>query len=310
MVYQQSRAVLRQEGLAASKKLGQNFLVHRHTAARIAGLAGLNREDTVVEVGVGLGALTAPLAEDAGQVIGLEADSGLVRLHEERQDLSGNVRLLHQDVLKADFSELAALCGGRLKIVANLPYSISSPFLFKLIEEQERIDFAVVMLQKELAERLLARPNSKEYGAPTVLLAACADVALLMKLGPDEFHPRPRVESLLVRLSFQPVPERVRRLGAFDRLLLKRIVSAAFGQRRKTLSNSLAAAGRLPKEGLTACLAAAGLSQAARAEQLTLEDFVRLAGAMAAAAAAGIPAGAGCGFHTNQLQEQAPVPAL
>jgi 16S rRNA (adenine1518-N6/adenine1519-N6)-dimethyltransferase len=286
MVYQQSKMVLRQEGLAASKKLGQNFLVHRHTAERIAGLAGLRKEDIVVEVGVGLGALTAPLAEAAGQVIGLEADSGIVRLHEERQDLPGNVRLLHQDVLKADFSVLAAECGGRLKIVANLPYSISSPFLFKLIEEQERIDFAVVMLQKELAERLLARPRTKEYGAPTVLLAACADIKSLMKLGPEEFHPRPKVDSLVVRLSFHPVPERVRRLSGFDRELFRRIVSAAFGQRRKTLSNSLAAASLLPKKELEACFAAAGLSPAARAEQLALEDFINLAKIISSAGAA------------------------
>ena len=276
MFYQKSRAVLRQQGLAASKKLGQNFLVHQQTAEQIADLAGLSKEDTVVEVGVGLGALTAPLAAAAGQVIGLEADSGIVRLHEEQQDLPANVRLLHQDVLKADFRALASEFG-RLKIVANLPYSISSPFLFKLIDAPEAIDFAVVMLQKELAQRLLTQPACKEYGVPTVLLAACADVELLLELGPEEFHPRPKVDSLLLRLIFQPVPERVRQLGGFDRSLLKRIVSAAFGQRRKTLSNSLTAAGLLPKKVLLDGLAAAALSPSARAEQLSLEDFVRLA---------------------------------
>ncbi|WP_417913428.1 16S rRNA (adenine(1518)-N(6)/adenine(1519)-N(6))-dimethyltransferase RsmA, partial [Candidatus Electronema sp. TJ] len=232
MFYQRSKTVLRQEGLAASKKLGQNFLVHRHTAECIADLAGLSKDDTAVEVGVGLGALTKPLAEAAGHVIGLEADSGIIRLHEERGGLPENVRLIHQDVLKADFAALAELCGGRLKIVANLPYSISSPFLFKLIEERERVAFALVMLQKELAERLLAQPRTKAYGAPTVLLAACAAAEAVMEIGPDEFHPRPKVDSLLVRLSFHPEPERVRRLGAYDRELLRRIVSAAFGQRR------------------------------------------------------------------------------
>lgn len=280
MVYQKSKAVLRQEGLAASKKLGQNFLVHQYTAERIAELASLRKEDTVVEVGVGLGALTTPLAEAAGQVIGLEADSGIVRLHTERHDLPANVRLIHQDVLKADFCALAAEFG-RLKIVANLPYSISSPFLFKLIEDSAGIDFAVVMLQKEFAERLLAQPKTKDYGAPTVLLAACATVERLMELRPEEFHPQPKVDSLLLRLVFQPVPERVRQLGDFDRTLLKRVVSAAFGQRRKTLSNSLAAAALLPKEDLLACFAEAGISPSARAEQLSLEDFVRLANLIA-----------------------------
>ena len=280
MFYQKSKSVLRQEGLAASKKLGQNFLVHRHTAECIADLAGLSKDDTVVEVGVGLGALTKPLAEAAGHVIGLEADSGIIRLHEERGGLPDNVRLVHQDVLKADFAALAELCGGRLKIVANLPYSISSPFLFKLIEERERIDVVLVMLQKELAERLLAGPQTKAYGAPTVLLAACAATEAVMEIGPDEFHPRPKVDSLLLRLTFHPEPERVRRLGAYDRELFRRIVSAAFGQRRKTLLNSLSAAGLGGKDELAACIAAASLSSSDRAERLTLEDFVRLARAM------------------------------
>lgn len=280
MFYQKSKSVLRHEGLAASKKLGQNFLVHRHTAECIVDLARLSKDDTVVEVGVGLGALTGPLAEAAGQVIGLEADSGIIRLHEERGGLPDNVRLIHQDVLKADFTALAALCGGRLKIVANLPYSISSPFLFKLIEERERIDFVLVMLQKELAERLLAKPLTKEYGAPTVLLATCATTEAVMEIGPDEFHPRPKVDSLLLRLTFHPVPERVRRLGDFDRELFRRIVSAAFGQRRKTLLNSLSAAGLGNKDELAACFAAAGLASSDRAERLTLEDFICLTAAM------------------------------
>ncbi|WP_417909111.1 16S rRNA (adenine(1518)-N(6)/adenine(1519)-N(6))-dimethyltransferase RsmA [Candidatus Electronema sp. PJ] len=279
MFYQKSKNVLKQQGLAASKKLGQNFLVHKHTAEQIADLAGLCKEDTVLEVGVGLGALTGPLAANAGQVIGLEMDSGIIRLHEEKKDLPDNVRLLHQDVLTADFQALAENYG-RLKIVANLPYSISSPFLFKLIEHSELIDFAVVMLQKELAARLLAQPGTKEYGAPTVLLAACANIKLLLEIGPEEFHPQPKVDSLLVRLSFQPMPERVQRLGAFDRQLLKRIVSAAFGQRRKTLFNGLAAAALASKEDLAACIAAAKLPPAVRAEQLRLEDFVCLARAM------------------------------
>ncbi|CAK8716413.1 MAG: dimethyladenosine transferase [Candidatus Electronema aureum] len=276
MFYQRSKTVLRQQGLAASKKLGQNFLVHKHTAEHIADLADLSKEDTVIEVGVGLGALTGPLAERAGQVIGLEMDSGIIRLHEKKQDLPNNVRLLHQDVLTADFSALAEEYG-QLKIVANLPYSISSPFLFKLIEHSELIDSAVVMLQKEVAARLLAQPGTKDYGAPTVLLAACATVELLLEIGPEEFHPQPKVDSLLVRLVFHPVPERVRKLDPFDQQMLKRIVSAAFGQRRKTLFNGLAAAALASKEELAACIAAAGLAPAVRAERLSLEDFVHLA---------------------------------
>ena len=217
-MYQNSKAVLKQQGLAASKKLGQNFLTHRHTAKRIVDLADIGKQDVVVEVGVGLGALTVPLAEAAAQVIGLEADSGIIRLHEEQRDLPDNVRLLHRDVLEADFEELAELCGGRLKIVANLPYSISSPFLFKLIEQQGLIDYAVVMLQKEVAQRLTATPGTKAYGVPTVLLATCAVVKTLMRVAPEEFHPRPKVDSVVVRISFLPEGGR---FGPIDYTLLK-----------------------------------------------------------------------------------------
>ena len=283
MVYRKSSALLKKQGLAASKKLGQNFLVHEHTAERIVDFAQLSREDTVVEVGVGLGALTRPLAETAGRVLGLEADSGIIRLHEEQQNLPAHVRLLHQDVLRADFKELVHLSGGnRLKIIANLPYSISSPFLFTLIEQHDLIDFAVVMLQKEVALRLLAQPGSKEYGVPTVMLATVAAVKMLMQVGPEEFYPRPKVDSAVIRLSFHPLPERAAALGNFDRRLLRTVVNSAFGQRRKTLLNGLSSAGLLGKDRLKECIAEAGLVPAVRAERLSLEEFVRLAQAIRA----------------------------
>ncbi|MCI5126383.1 MAG: ribosomal RNA small subunit methyltransferase A [Candidatus Electrothrix sp. AR5] len=278
MVYQKSRILLKKQGLSASKKLGQNFLVHQHTAERIVDFAELSKEDTVLEVGVGLGALTGPLAEAAGQVLGLEADSGIIRLHEEQGNLPDNVRLIHQDVLKTDFNELVRLSGGkRLKIIANLPYSISSPFLFKLIEHHDLIDFVVVMLQKEVALRLLAQPGTKAYGVPTVMLETVATVKMLMQVGPEEFHPRPKVDSAVIRLSFHPLPERAAALGVFDRKLLKTIINNTFGQRRKTLLNGLAATGLLSKDELRACVAEAELLPTVRAEQLTLEEFVRLA---------------------------------
>ncbi len=276
MVYQNTKSLLKDQGLAPAKKLGQNFLVHRHTADRIVALAGVTAEDTVLEIGVGLGALTTPLAETAARVIGLEADSGIIRMHKEQGTLPENVRLIHQDVLKADFSELASMSGGRLKIIANLPYSISSPFLFKLIEHHDFIDFAVVMLQKEVALRLLAEPGSKQYGAPTVLLSSCAEAEMLMQVKPDEFHPRPKVDSAVIGLFFHPTPKRVLNIGTIDYPLLKKVVRGAFGQRRKTLLNALTATGLLDKHQFADCIAAVGLAPSIRAERLTLEDFVRL----------------------------------
>lgn len=281
MVYQKTKTVLKKQGLAPAKKLGQNFLVHRHTAERIVELAGITRKDTVLEIGVGLGALTGPLAEAAGQVIGMEADSGIIRFHRQQKSLPENVQLIHQDVLKADFDKLADNTGGRLKILANLPYSISSPFLFKLIKHHESIDFAVVMLQKEVALRLLAKPSTKEYGVPTVLMGSCAEIQLLMQVKPEEFHPRPKVDSAVVRFSFQPVPDRVKKIGPIDYHLLKVVVNGAFGQRRKTLLNALSATGLLNKQSLAECIAETGLAPAVRAERLELEDFVRLSRAIA-----------------------------
>ncbi|HEB49213.1 MAG TPA: ribosomal RNA small subunit methyltransferase A [Desulfobulbus sp.] len=284
MSYQNTRDILRQQGLAPKKKLGQNFLVHRHTAERIVAAAGVRPGDTVIEVGVGLGALTVPLAGAAARVIGLEADSGIVRMHEEKRDLPANVTLIHADVLQVDMAALTEQAGGRLRIIANLPYSISTEFIFRLIEHFELIETAVVMLQKEVARRLLAKPGTKEYGVPGVLLAACAEVTPLLDIGPAEFHPRPRVDSMVVRLTFHPVPQRVSRLGEFDRRLLRRIVGGAFGQRRKTLLNALASTGLVrDKERLAACIGKAAINPSVRAERLEIEDFVRLSRSIRAA---------------------------
>lgn len=276
-----TKQILRHQGLAPHKKLGQNFLIHAHTPQRIVDLAGVDPDDQVVEVGVGLGALTQPLAAAARSVIGIEADSGIIRLHQEQQDLPANVKLLHADVLKVDLASLVEP-GKRLKIVANLPYSISSPFLFRLIAHADLMDSAVVMLQKEVALRLMAGPGTKEYGAPTVLLASCADVKPLLAVDRAEFHPRPKVDSLVIRIGFHPIPERVRALGEFDRTLLTRIVNAVFSQRRKTLLNGLAGAGLpLDKAALSRYLLAAGFSPQVRGETLTLEAFVTLTHALA-----------------------------
>lgn len=283
MAYQKTKHLLKKEGLAAKKKLGQNFLVHEHTARRIVELADLQPKDTVIEVGVGLGALTRPLADRVHRVIGLEADSGIIRFHQEQKDLPENVVLHHQDVLKCDFQTIATETGGRLKIIANLPYSISSPFLFKLIDAYKVIDQVVVMVQKEVAVRLMASPGTKDYGVPSVVLASCASVTPLLNVAPAEFHPRPKVDSMVIRISFFPVPERVCALGKFDRRLLRRVVNAAFGQRRKTLSNSLHAASFFKdKETLRQCLKAAGISPSVRAETLDLESFVQLSNIIAA----------------------------
>ena len=276
-----TRKILLRQKRAPHKKLGQNFLVHSHTAERIVQLADIDKNDIVTEVGVGLGALTRPLARAAGKVIGIEADSGIVRMHREQKELPQNVHLRHQDILQTDFAQLAEESGGRIIFVANLPYSISTPFLFRLFANAHLIKKGIIMLQKEVALRLMARPGTREYGVPTVLLASCADIKMLMRVKPEEFHPRPRVDSAVVRLRFFPVPARVERLDKFCPNTLRKVVNAAFGQRSKTLLNALAGGNFLrTKEQLNSLLLSCDISPSIRAERLEIQDFIRLANAL------------------------------
>jgi 16S rRNA (adenine1518-N6/adenine1519-N6)-dimethyltransferase len=272
------KKILKAQKLAPSKKLGQNFLVHRQTSERIVELAEVTSHDTIIELGVGLGSLTQPLAEKVDKVIGIELDSGIVEYHKQQQDLPENVSLIHQDLLKADFHELANQTGGKLKIMANLPYSISNPLLFKLVETRDSMAWAVLMLQKEVGQRLTAQVGTKNYGVLSVLLAGIASVKTLMHVGPGHFHPRPKVDSVVVKITFNPAPERTDRLPDHDRKLLRRLVNAAFQQRRKTLLNALSAANLdgLDKASLAQLLPAIDIDPKIRAERLTIEDYVRL----------------------------------
>jgi 16S rRNA (adenine1518-N6/adenine1519-N6)-dimethyltransferase len=281
MVYQKTASTLRRQGLAPSKKLGQNFLVHSHTAQRIVDLAGIENDAVVIEVGVGLGALTGPLAAAARQVIGIEADSGIIRHHEEEGRLPQNVALRHEDILKTDLPALQREVGEPLVIVANLPYSISSPFLFRLIEHHQLVKKAVVMVQKEVALRLMAEPGTKEYGGPTVLLAACATVTPLLTVKPGEFFPKPKVDSMVIRIDFPSQMKKIAGLPEYDRDLFTRIVQAGFGNRRKTLTNNLLPLTRFTKkEELKDWLTGLGYSPTIRAETFDLESFVRLTNAL------------------------------
>jgi 16S rRNA (adenine1518-N6/adenine1519-N6)-dimethyltransferase len=289
-----TRSSLAKHHLAPKKRFGQNFLVNPATAQAIVHAGGIAPEDIIIEVGVGLGALTRPLAQAAGKVIGLEIDSGIIRYHQEEKDLPDNVTLIHQDVLKADFQLLAELAQGPIKIMANLPYSISNPFLFKLIENQDKMAWATIMLQKEVADRLTAQPGTKEYGVPTVLLGACATVTRLLTLKPGEFHPRPKIDSVVVRIDFDRWSNRLFPLAVHDHILdhsldhslFHRVVRAAFSQRRKTLLNTLSSAGlfadaagqekTVNKQLTEAAIRQAGIAPTARAEELTLTEFIRL----------------------------------
>ena len=262
--------------LAPSKQRGQNFLIHGHITEQIVKKSGVEPADTVVELGVGLGALTLPLAARVKQVIGLEIDRGIIEYHAGTNDLPPNVTLRHQDLLTADYAGLAAECGGRLKIVANLPYSITNPLLFRLIKHRAAMDWATLMVQKEVGQRLMAKPHTKEYGILSVLFGACATITKLMEVGPGNFYPRPKVDSVVIRICFQPALAADK--GGIDFTLLQQLVESAFQQRRKTLRNSLAAMEHhgYPRESVAQAMRDAGIAPELRAENLTTEDFARL----------------------------------
>lgn len=278
-----TKKTLIEHGLAPKKRFGQNFLIHQKTSENIAGAALIAPNDTVIEVGVGLGALTLPLSRKAKRVIGIEVDSGLVRYHRESQILPSNVELIHGDILKTDFSTLFRMSGTKLKIMANLPYSISNPFVFKLIENSNLVDWAMIMLQKEMAERLVANRSTKAYGIPTVLLGACATTSKIMRIKPEQFHPRPKIDSVVVHLDFRKVPGSLAGLPEYDKALFQQVVRTAFAQRRKTLVNNLANGEFLrtddqkrSKSAAASLLLAVGIQPDSRAENLTIADFIRL----------------------------------
>lgn len=274
-----TKTILKDRQLSPKKRFGQNFLVNPQTIEAIIDRAAPDPEDTIVEFGVGLGALTIPLARRVRRVIGIEIDAGIVKLHQEEQDLPDNVTLIHQDLLKSDFSHLYDLCGCPIKIIANLPYSISNPVIFKLIAHQDIVQSAVLMLQKEVADRLQAQPRTKEYGVLSVLLATCATIAPLMKIGPGQFHPRPKVDSMVVRISFLSQTEKEKLFPPYDYKLLHSLVKGAFQQRRKTLLNALASTGILNhgKDAIAEILHTADLDAKLRPDQLTTNQYITLA---------------------------------
>lgn len=271
------KAILKHNRLAPHKSLGQNFLTNNQVAIRIVEEAGITKTDNIIELGVGLASLTMPLAARAARVIGLEIDPGIIAWHREQQLLPANVDLRHQDLLDANFRELADENGGPLKIVANLPYSVSSPLLFKLLDNADCLDWAVLMVQKEVADRLTAPRNTKEYGILTVLFAPLATITRLFLVGPGNFHPKPKVDSAVIRIHFDQSAKEV--FTPTQWTIFKKLVKSAFQQRRKTLLNALAASPNLfpgGKPQLSTLLQTAGIEARNRAEDLLAADFMKL----------------------------------
>jgi len=268
--------ILGKYGLKLSKSLGQNFLTDANIIRKIVDTAEVDENDLVLEVGPGIGALTARLAERAGKVVAVEIDSRLLAPLSETLGGYGNVRVIHADIMKTDLRELTAGWNGPLKVVSNLPYYITSPVIMKMLESGIPWSFLVFMIQKEVVGRIVALPGTKDYSAFSVAVRYYADPRLVFHVSRNCFIPKPDVDSAVVRLERRAMAQP----DHLDRDFLFRVIRASFGQRRKTLLNSL---GRQPwleggKERLREVLLRMGLPEDTRAEALSVEQFIHLAG--------------------------------
>lgn len=254
---------------------GQHFLTNQNIARRIVDLAGAGPDDVVVEIGPGTGALTGLLVEKAGRVIAIESDRKLADYLTDA--FKGSAQIIFGDALSFDYRGLGEKLGAPFMVVANLPYNISTELIFRLLDVREYVDAMVLMLQKEVAQRLGAGPGTKEYGVLTVLVTLLCDVSVALSVGPGNFHPRPKVDSRVVLFRTLKEP----RIHITDMHLFKRVVRASFGTRRKTLRNALKSLSDLvDRDELIPIEEKTGIDFGRRGETLTLDEFALIADAL------------------------------
>ena len=269
--------VIQKYQFAFQKKFGQNFLIDPHVLDKIIGAAGVTKEDMVLEIGPGIGTMTQYLAEAAREVVAVEIDNNLIPILKETLAEYDNVTVINEDILKVDIKTLAEEHnGGRpIKVVANLPYYITTPIIMGLFESNVPIDNITVMVQKEVADRMQVGPGSKDYGALSLAVQYYAEPYIVANVPPNCFMPRPKVGSAVIRLErYEEPPVKVK-----DEKLMFRIIRASFNQRRKTLANGLKNSAELDytKEEIEAAIEALGRGASIRGEALTLEEFAKLA---------------------------------
>jgi len=262
--------ILKQLEFKRKKRLGQNFLHDEMVLDEILFHADIQPGDTVLEIGAGLGSLTERLSESAGCLISLEVDKILYEYLGNRFRNRKNVRILWQDILKFNTDDLP---GQDIKVIANLPYYISTPILKHLMKSVRKFSLILIMLQKELAERITAEPGSKKYGSLSIMTQFHTQAEIVAHVPRTAFYPPPAVDSALVRLQVLKQPcVNISNLEGFSR-----VVQAAFSHRRKTLRNSLLGSGRVSADKLDSAFKAAGISPTLRAESLSIHEFAKLA---------------------------------
>jgi 16S rRNA (adenine1518-N6/adenine1519-N6)-dimethyltransferase len=264
------RKLLSRYNIQPRKRLGQSFLEDMNVTRRIVALAEPAKDDTIVEIGAGFGAMTEELASKTGRVIALEIDPRLAAILQQRFSGYDQVEVLQTDVLKYDFS--SACSGSLIKVVGNIPYHISSPILFRLLEFRRSISSMILMFQKELANRITARPGTKDYGIPSILVSRYSRATCELIVPATCFYPVPDVVSSVLRISIRRDPQ------LLDEAVFAKIVRAAFARRRKTLWNNLRKIG-LPEETVGRIFNESGMDGNRRAETLSVEEFSLMAAA-------------------------------
>jgi len=273
---QKTIEIIKKYEFAFQKKFGQNFLIDTHVLDKIIAAAGVTKDDCVLEIGPGIGTMTQYLAENARHVVAVEIDSNLIPILNETLADYENVTVIHADILKADINQITEQYnGGRpIKVVANLPYYITTPIIMGLFENMVPIDNITVMVQKEVADRMQVGPGSKDYGALSLAVQYYAEPYIVANVPPNCFMPRPNVGSAVIRLTRHKEPP----VKAEDPGLMFKLIRASFNQRRKTLQNGLNNSPEIPfaKEQITEAVESLGLGPSVRGEALTLEQFASL----------------------------------
>lgn len=266
-----------------SKSLGQNFITDRHVLEQIISGAEIGEEDLVIEIGPGIGVLTAEAAEAAARVISVEIDNRLIPILEETLSAYDNVEIVNKDILKTDLKEIierereSGSFTGKVRIIGNLPYYITTPIIMKILEDGVPCDSITIMMQKEVADRIRSGPGGKTYGAISVAVQYYCEVEKVASVPKEVFVPRPKVDSTV--LTLKPLKEK--RMQLSDEKTFFSCVRAAFAQRRKTLLNSLSSAGNMDKEEVRNTLEKLGIDPGRRAETLSIEEFGQLANEVA-----------------------------
>ena len=273
---QRTIEVIKKYEFCFQKKFGQNFLIDGHVLDKIIAGAGVTKDDMVLEIGPGIGTMTQYLAETAGKVVAVEIDRNLLPILQETLADYDNVKVIHADVLSLDLEKLVQEeNGGRpIKVVANLPYYITTPIIMALFEQHVPLANVTVMVQKEVAARMKSGPGSKDYGALSLAVQYYAEPYIVANVPCNCFMPRPNVDSAVIRLTrYEEPPVQVK-----DEKMLFKIIRASFNQRRKTLQNGLNNSSELnfTKDQIAAAIAEAGFSPSVRGEALTLEQFAKL----------------------------------